>query len=116
MDFIYINKKNEINIVAVKGRLDAVAVPDFEIKMADLLNQGEKKFILDLSELEFISSAGLRCILVIVKSLRGQDGKLSLAAMKPTVYGVLKLSGFVEILPFNDTVAEALAEMQPADQ
>lgn len=111
MEFVQKSRENETVIVAVKGRIDAVAASDFEQQMSDLLAQGEKRIVLDMSELEFISSAGLRSILVMVKKLKGQDGGLALAAMTPTVLKVFKLSGFAAILPLSDTVESALEQI-----
>ncbi|HLC16114.1 MAG TPA: STAS domain-containing protein [Thermodesulfovibrionia bacterium] len=60
-------KQNNIVIVSVKGKLDAVTSSEFDKRMSELIEKGEKKFIISLAELNYISSAGLKSILGIAK-------------------------------------------------
>ena len=83
MEISKIREEQEAVILAVKGRLDSVAAPEFSKQIDDLINQGETRVVLDLSELDYISSAGLRCIQVIAKNLEGKKGKVVLAAFHP---------------------------------
>ena len=60
-------QKQDVNMVAIlKGRLDTAAAPDTEKAMGELINGTEKEIILDCTELEYISSAGLRIFLTIL--------------------------------------------------
>ena len=95
-------------VVAVKGRMDAITAPDFEKHLGDLIAAGERKFIVDLSELEYISSAGLRSILVIAKRLKADHGDIRFAGMRGAVEEVFKISGFHSIFKIFPTWEAAL--------
>ena len=98
-------------IVSVKGRMDVVHAPEFEKSMDRWINEGELRFIIDFSETVFISSAGLRSILVIAKKVETKGGKLSLAGPQDAVKRVFKISGFYSIIPIYDTVDAAFTQL-----
>jgi anti-anti-sigma factor len=108
-----INKKREkdVLIVSVKGRIDAVTAPDFEKNLMDFIGAGEKIFLLDMKQLEYISSAGLRSILAIAKVLKTKEGKLVFAGLQGPVKDVFKISGFGSIFNIFDSEAEALTKI-----
>ncbi len=98
-------------IVSAKGRIDAVTAPDFEKSLSEWISQGESTMIVNLSELEYISSAGLRSILAIAKVLKAKGGKMIFACLKGTVKDVFKISGFGSIFQIFDTEDEALKQV-----
>ena len=104
-------KEKHATVVSVKGKLDAVSSPEFEKELSELIGQGEKDFIIDLGELAYLSSAGLRVILATVKRLKEKEGKLFLCALKDLVKEVFEISGFGAIIPVYDSVESALAHM-----
>ena len=104
-------KEERALVLSVKGRMDATTSPEFEKEIMELINQGEKDFIIDLSELDYISSAGLRSILSTVKKLKVKEGKLFLAALKGVVKEVFEISGFSTIIPIYESVESALSEI-----
>ena len=71
--------------------------------------QGEKRLIIDCSALEFISSAGLRSLLLAVKKMKAAGGVIGLAALQPNVKEVFDISGFSALFTIHSTTAEALA-------
>ena len=104
-------EKNAI-VVSVRGKMDAVSSPKFENQLSELISQGEKDFVIDLGELEYLSSAGLRIILVTLKRLKEKDGKLFICALKGMVKEVFEISGFGAIIPIYDSVGSALSNIQ----
>ena len=102
-----IKKDGEKAIACVKGRLDALSAPEFEKALLELIDNGEHTIILDFSELDYISSAGLRSILVVAKRMEVEKGELSVATLKEEVKQVFDLSGFSSFVPVFDTVAAA---------
>ena len=104
-------KDDRALVLSVKGRMDATSSPEFEKEISELITQGEKDFIIDLSELDYISSAGLRSILSTVKKLKGKEGKLFLADLKGVVKEVFEISGFSTIIPIYESVESALSEL-----
>ena len=97
-------------IVAVEGRMDAVSAPEFEKRCDEWLAQGESRFILDFGGLEYISSAGLRSLLVLGKKLTAKKGKVVIASLKDVVKEVFQISGFGSIFPVADSVDAALRQ------
>jgi anti-anti-sigma factor len=96
-------------VACVKGRLDALSAPEFEKTLLDLIAAGDRSTVIDFSELDYISSAGLRSILAVAKQMRAQKGELRIAALQAKVKDIFDISGFNSILPIFDTVATATA-------
>ena len=108
-----ITSKNEDKalIISVSGRMDAVTASDFENALTEFLDQGNSALVIDFSDLDYISSAGLRSILASAKKLKGMNGTLSLACLKEVVREVFDISGFSAIIPIYDSVETALEAM-----
>ena len=96
-------------VIAVTGRLDSATTPAFEARICDLIAEGHRRIIVDLSGLGYISSAGLRALLVAAKRLKPEGGRLLLAAPGELVGQVLGISGFSGMLETCATTEEALA-------
>jgi anti-anti-sigma factor len=110
MEIIKSGKENNALIVKISGRMDAVTAPEFEKALGAWIDESEKHFVVDLSSLEYISSAGLRSILIIAKKLKALNGKILLAAMEESVNEVFEISGFNSIIPIHDTVQAAIRQ------
>ena len=84
-------------IVSIKGEIDAITGPDLDKYLKEQLSE-RKNFITDFSNVDFISSAGLRVLLAMVKETRRIGGDFLVAAVQEKVHKVLKISGFLGIL------------------
>ncbi len=93
-------------VIRVSGRLDAVTAPDLEGVVTETIEKGEHRLALELSGLEYISSAGLRIFLIAAKKLKGLEGELSLAGQKDSVKEVIEISGFSSIMSCYDSLEE----------
>ncbi len=93
-------------IVAPKGQLDALTGPLLNQHFQEQLSDN-KDLVLDLSGIDFVSSAGLRVLLATVKDARRKSGDLRLAAVNPNVLKVLSVSGFDRLLKIYDDVHTA---------
>ena len=98
-------------VISLKGRLDSVTSPMLEKDLTDLMAGGEKFLVMDLGDLDYISSAGLRSILVVVKRLKEKQGKLLLASLKGAVSEAFEISGFSTIIPIFGSVDSALSSL-----
>jgi anti-sigma B factor antagonist len=105
---ISFGKRHDALIVSVAGRMDGVSAPEFDSKMEELFNQGEKGIVLDFERLEYMSSAGLRSILLIAKKAKAAGGKVSCCALQPMVRKVFELAGFAGMIPVFDSLEDAL--------
>ena len=100
---------NDIHIVAISGSLDSTTSPEAQ-KSLDAVVAGAKKVALDFSQLDYISSAGLRVLLGAAKQLRASGGKLGMFGLNQSVREVFDISGFSSILPVYQSEAEAIAQ------
>ena len=91
-----INKDNEKLTVEVSGRLDTLTAPEFESKVEPQLS-GIKELVIDLKDLEYISSAGLRVLMGFVKIMQDQ-GEMKVINPNEVVMDVFSLTGFDSIL------------------
>ena len=106
---ITLSQKDHFNVLTVSGRLDAMSAPAFEAEARKLLDGGAQAVIVDLTELVFVSSAGLRGILALAKGLRAVSGELRFAGLQPAVQEVFAISGFTSLFKLYPTVADAAA-------
>jgi anti-anti-sigma factor len=101
-------RKKDAVIVSVKGRMDAVTSLEFDKDMSALISGGGNIFVINLGELDFISSSGLRSILKIAKQLKAKNGEILFAGLQDPVHDVFKISGFSTIFRIYETEDEAL--------
>ncbi len=102
-------KRGQRVVLWASGRMDANTSSEFEQKCEDLINDGTKDIVVDLSGLEYISSAGLRSILAIGKKLKGEGGNFSFCNLQGMVKEVFDISGFGSLFAIHGTLEEALA-------
>lgn len=95
-------------IVRLRGRLDSGNAPELERAVVEQIDAGIQRLILDFTSLDYISSAGLRVILLAGKKLRASGGKLVLCGLRSMVREVFEMSGFLALFVVTDTLNEAL--------
>lgn len=96
-------------IYAPTGRIDASNAAACEQELLTMMENQGPSVIIDLSALSYISSAGLRVLLVGAKSARGKSGKAVICNAPATITEVLKMSGFDKVIPLlaDRTAAQA---------
>lgn len=99
---------NEIHVMRVTGKLDNSNAYDCEVKISELIDSGCRNLIFDFSRLEYISSAGLRIILVAIRMLRDKSGKLSIFGMSDHVTEVFAICGLNSKINTYKTQDEAV--------
>ncbi len=107
MDIQTAKEKNKL-VVSVKGKIDAVTAPELEKVLSNLIAQGENSFLFNFSELEYISSAGLRSLLAAAKQVKPKGGNITFSGLKGPVGDVFKISGFGTIFKIFETREDAL--------
>lgn len=98
-------------VVSARGQINSANAGEIETTLLDWVEQGEHEYILDLTSLDYISSAGLRVILLLAKRLKQQSGQLLLCGMQPQVREVFDISGFLTILTVVDDRNTALQQI-----
>ncbi len=102
-------KQGAFYVLSVAGRMDALTSQGFETECLARLDAGDTRIVVDLSALEYISSAGLRSILAAAKKLKAVGGDLAFCGLTGIVAEVFTVSGFAKLLPVYATRVEALA-------
>lgn len=101
----------DTTIIAVAGRLDSATSAQFQTDLMASLERGVSALGMDLSDLEFVSSAGLRVFLLAAKHMRSTAAPMVLFALGEQVAATLKVSGFDRILSIAADEQEALAQL-----
>ena len=101
-----VTNQQDLTIIHVVGRLDSTTSPQFESGIQEYLAPPQKDLIMDFSELDYISSAGLRVILKIAKAFSGVSADFSVCGMLDNVYEVFEISGFDNYISIYDSLAE----------
>ena len=98
-------------VLKVAGRLDQDNCDAFRVDLAphlDTATAGALAVVLDLSELDYVSSAGLRCFMLAAKETRSRDGSIVVAALQPMVAEIFQISRFDLLIPVFPTLRAAL--------
>ena len=97
------------DIIHIEGRVDAGTSKELETAVMELVKTGSGPLVLDFGEVDYISSAGLRVLLVGLKALSAGGRRLALASLNPDVMDVVKLTGFDKLLDCHDGLDSAVA-------
>jgi anti-sigma B factor antagonist len=98
----------DISVISVKGYVDTTTSTELEDSLKRLLSKGQYDIVIDLGNVNYISSAGWGIFISEIKEIRENGGDLKLAAMIGDVYEVFELLEFQTILESFDTVEEAV--------
>ncbi len=98
----------DVKILKLRGKLDASTAAAFEGKLNEVLTAGDPNLLLDLQNLETISSAGLNVLLSSNKRIRKKRGIIALSAVTNEVKNIFKHSGMFPLFPFYQDSEEAL--------
>ena len=94
------------------GRLDGSNAREFQDALDAVIQDDDRALILDFGEVSYISSAGLRVLLVTAKTLQGNGAALSLCSLDDPIREVFGISGFDSIIPIHASRGDALAAVK----
>lgn len=106
---ITISMQGDILLVALGGKVDALSAPSVIEMLKNQMADGKKNFVVDLTRLNYISSAGVFALLNGLKVARERGGDLRVATASKDVHKVLELSGFFDLTEHYHDVELALA-------
>ena len=102
------SRSDDVVVLAIRGRMHGRNADALERRLAAAIAAGDTRLVLDLAELEYVSSAGLRVLLVAAKRLRG-IGAIALAAPKDFIRAILSVAGVASLVTIHDDRAAAIA-------
>jgi anti-sigma B factor antagonist len=107
---IHMHKEWDVDVMTVFGRVDAERAPEIEAVGRKILETPYQKLLINMSAVQYLSSAGLCALLNLGKVATAKNGRLFLCSPSVQVKQILKLSGFDKILTIRDSVQDALVE------
>jgi len=105
---IHLEKVDQKVILRIEGRLDAVTCPLVEKKIHSLIEEKQLYLLLDFTDVEYMSSAGLRFLLSSTKKIKSQKGSLILFSISEEVLRIIRMAGFEKLLTICKSEKEAL--------
>jgi anti-sigma B factor antagonist len=105
-------KNADTVVLQIEGRLDTNTASSFEEKLMDLISENKNRIIVDFSDLDFISSSGLRVLLMAGKKVKTTNGKLGLCSLKDHIKEVFDVAGFTMLFSMFPNQEEALENIQ----
>ncbi len=99
-------------IITAEGRLEVNYFDEFKIIIDELVAAGLKNIIIDCKDLFFISSAGLRVIIMTLKEMQKVQGRLMFAALHDNIRSVFVITGYAQLLEIYETTEDAVQSIQ----
>ena len=108
---IDVERENGILFAQVAGRVDSANVREFDQALSAAISDDCNVIVIDLEGLSYISSTGLRVILLVAEVLRNRAARLALCSLSVPIREVFEISGFDKIIPIHGSRDEALAAL-----
>lgn len=107
MEFDYSELDNGIGLIKLDGKLDIIGVGEIETKFSGYCSGEKVRMVVDLSNVDFLASIGIRLLVTTAKSIVARGGKMVL--LKPTseVFGILEVTGIPAIIPIYSQLESA---------
>lgn len=107
-------RHQRVDVIAIKGRLDAATAPLLKARLDALFDEDRDRIVLDLGQLEYVSSPGLRVLIEARKRARdrrlttGESGDVRIAHLPPRIREVFELTGFISLFVIFDDLTDAV--------
>ncbi len=99
-------------IALAEGRIDSSNARDFDDALRKIIGESQEAFVIDFQALTYISSAGLRVILMTAKALQKLEREFMVCSLSEAVRELFEISGFDKIIHVHETRANALANVK----
>ncbi len=109
---IHTERQQNVLVLKPQGRIDSANAHDFQQSISAAIDDRQGAVVADFEGISYMSSAGLRAILIVAKALRQRGARFALCAMTPVIADVFTISGFSKVISVFDSRAEALAHMR----
>ncbi|MDA1353737.1 MAG: STAS domain-containing protein [bacterium] len=95
------SKEGDSLIATVSGQIDTLTAPELQNRLVSAIEQGENKVVMDVADVNYVSSAGLRVFLIIQKKLKPLGHGLEIRNMRDDVKQVFDVTGFTGLFLFS---------------
>jgi anti-sigma B factor antagonist len=107
---IAIDQMDGVTVVTMAGEMDSQGAPQAQEMLLPLAGPGAL-VLLDMNDLTYLSSAGLRTLLLVYRQITGGGGRVVLVGVRPELYDVMSATGFLEHFMLADTVDDGYAAL-----
>ena len=107
MELKYSELENSIGLIKLIGKLDIVGVGEIETKFAGYCAGDKVRMVVDLSEVDFLASIGIRLLILTAKAVASRGGKMVIINPIPEVQSVLEITGIPAIIPIYSHLESA---------
>jgi anti-sigma B factor antagonist len=108
---INIKTIEQVTVVEISGELDGKTAPSAQEKIVPLIGEGGK-ILLDMSQVSYMSSAGLRMMLLLYRQAAGREGKIALVGLSEDIEDTMSATGFLDYFTTKDTVEAGLEALR----
>lgn len=105
---ISLNKEGTLCVISIEGEIDASSSIELDTAISDSLKKGERKILVDCSDLKYISSAGLGVFMSYLEDFEKQGIKIALYNMNEKVKSVFEILGLIDLISIVPTKEEAI--------
>ena len=114
MELHYRELDNHIRLIKLAGKLDITGTTEIETQFANYCGGENARVVVDLSEVDFLASIGIRLLTLTAKSVISRGGKMVLLAPSPDVHHVLDVTGIPAIIPVYSNLESAETALLPS--
>ena len=100
---------SQVLVIRPEGRLDAITAAEFEKEVTSMVQKSRNNVLIDFGKIDYISSAGLRAILILAKEMLKDGKKIAICSLNETIKEVFCISGFDSIMTIYPTLEEGLS-------
>jgi anti-anti-sigma factor len=105
---ITVNEQSGYKVFSIEGRIDVTTSVNLESETDKWIKEGNEKIVFNCSEVNYISSSGLRVFLQTQKTLMRLGGTFKVCSMKPEIEEIFKVTGLLQLFDIYETVEAAL--------
>ena len=105
---ISVQELKRVSVITVKGRVDSETASGLEASLRQLVESGKAQIVLDLKEVGYVSTAGLRAMVATLKAVKRLNGDLRLCSLTPQVADALRLAGMTPVFRIYPSQVEAV--------
>jgi anti-sigma B factor antagonist len=106
-------KVEDVTVVEIVGELTAQTAGNVQAEIL-MLAEPNATMILDMSQVPFMSSAGLRILLVLYRTIRGRGGEISIVGLSDDLQNTMSVTGFLNMFHYHRTLEAGLADLDAA--
>ena len=104
---VTVNTVEQITVVNLEGDLDGKTAPEVQAQLTPLI-QGGGKMILDMAKVPYMSSAGLRVLLMLYRQASANNGKIVLVGLSEELADTMSVTGFLNFFTTSETLDSAV--------